>query len=160
MVMVNAHRVQPVGNSDRFEPLEFEVIDHEAVRNTFVLTPIHHGGHLFCINSTNVDLPLVKQDNIDSALIAKNLSKDVVNGFGRKHTIDTLKFCYGHLLADYCYQLIMCYIKKRHSLSNIPKDIIHRLGLNIFFQRYFNCGDVYSYYEQLFKQRGLYCGFT
>jgi len=119
-----------------------------------------NGGHLFCINSTKVDLPLVKQDKIDSALIAKNLKKDIVNNFGHKYTIDTLKFCYGHLLADYCYQLITCYIKKRHSLNNIPKNIIHRMGLNNFFQQHFNCGDVYSYYEQLFKQRGLYCCFT
>jgi hypothetical protein len=116
--------------------------------------------HLFFINITNVDLPLVKQDKIDSELIAKNLKKDTLNRFGRRHAIDALKFCYGHLLADYCYHLIKCYIKKRHLLSNISKEIIHRIGLDKFFQQHFSDGDIYSYYEQQFKQRGLYCNFA
>ena len=112
-------------------------------------------GYMFCIDCVPTDLPLVKQDAINLKLVEKCLKRDPIRKFGIKYKIDTLKFCYGHLLADYCCQLITHYIKKRHSLTNISKDIIYRMGLRKFVQLHFNNGHIYTYYEQQFKQSGL-----
>ena len=112
-------------------------------------------GYLFCIDCKPADLPLVKQNEIVLKLTTKGVKREAANRFGRKYAIDTLKFCYGHLLAGYCCQLIVHYIKKRHSLTGISKDIIYRMGLKKFFEQQFNNGYIYSYYEQQFKQNGI-----
>jgi len=112
-------------------------------------------GYLFCIDCTPIDLPSVKPDAINLKLSEKSLKRNTIRKFGRKYVLDTLKFCYGHLLADYCCQLITHYIKKRHSLTTISKDIIYRMGLRKFFHLHFNNGHIYSYYEQQFKRKGF-----
>src|SRR5690606_1535779 len=76
-------------------------------------------GYLFCVNCQPVDLPYIKKEDIDSKFAEKALNKPNVNSFGRRNSINTLKHCYGHLLADYCTQLITHYIKKRHKLTAI-----------------------------------------
>ena len=112
-------------------------------------------GHLFCVECAPVDLPHIKEIDLNNKLITKGLKKSTVNAFGRRHAIDTLKFCFGHLLADYCCQLIIHYLKKRHSLANISKDIIYRVGLNKFFQLYFENGLIYNYYSSQFKKNSI-----
>jgi hypothetical protein len=112
-------------------------------------------GYMFCVDCTPIDLPTIKQLDISNKLQAKNLKKSTLYSYGSRHSIDTLKFCYGHLLADYCCQLITHYIKKRHSLTNISKDIIYRMGLKKFFQLHFDNGHIYEYYEAQFKKNGL-----
>jgi hypothetical protein len=109
-------------------------------------------GHLFCIECNPVDLPLVKDIDLNAKLISKGLKKSTIYNYGRKNSLDPLKFCYGHLLADYCCQLIMHYVKKRHSLSTISKDFIYRMGINKFFQNNFINGQIYNYYETQFKK--------
>ncbi len=107
-------------------------------------------GYMFCIDCIPVDLPEVKQSDIDAKLISKGLKKSTLYAFGRKHSIDTLKYCFGHLLADYCCQLIKHYIKNRHSLTNLSNDIIYRMGIGKFFQYSFNDGLIYDYYDSQF----------
>jgi hypothetical protein len=109
-------------------------------------------GYFFCVECAPADLPYVKIADLNARLISKGLQRSTVNSFGRRHSIDTLKFCYGHLLADYCCQVIMHYIKKRHSLPNISKDIIYRMGINKFFRTSFDDGQIFNHYELLFQK--------
>lgn len=109
-------------------------------------------GYMFCVECAPIDLPHIKEIDLNSKLAAKGINRANVNSFGRRHSIDTLKFCYGHLLADYCCQLVTHYIKKRHSLTTISKDIIYRMGINKFFQLFFDSGQIYDYYETQFKK--------
>lgn len=108
---------------------------------------------LFCVDCNPVDLPSIKKDEIEKRLEELNLKKSTLYSFGRKHLIETKKFCYGHLLADYCVQLILHYVKNRHSLKSISKNIIYRMGINKFFNEQFESREVYSYYEQQFKRK-------
>ncbi len=112
-------------------------------------------GYMFCVDCAPVDLPMVKQVNLDAKLVTMGLKKTTLQAFGRRHSIDILKFCYGHLLADYCCQLIMHYIKKRHSLSNISKDIIYRMAINKFFYSSFKTGDVFEFHKAQFQRNAL-----
>lgn len=107
---------------------------------------------LFCVDFNPRDLPSIKKDEIEKRLEEKNLKKSTLYSFGRKHLVETKKLCYGHLLADYCVQLILHYLKNRHSLKNISKDIIYRIGINKFFNEQFKSGEIHSYYEQQFKK--------
>lgn len=109
-------------------------------------------GYLFCVDCKPVDLPIIKTEDINSRLNLKGIDESIANEYGLKHSIQTLKFCYGHLLADYSCQLIMHYIKKRHSLSNISKDIIYRIGINKYFQNSFKNGEIYEYYVSQFQK--------
>ncbi len=107
---------------------------------------------LFCVDCNPLDLPSIKKDEIERRLVDKDLKKSTLYSFGRKHMVDTKKLCYGHLLADYCVQLILHYLKNRHSLKNISKDIIYRIGINKFFNEQFKSGEIYLYYEQQFRK--------
>jgi len=107
-------------------------------------------GYLFCVECTPIDLPHIKTTHINARFNSKGLTRATVNSFGRRYSIETLKFCYGHLLADYCCQVIIHYLKKRHSLPNIPKDIIYRMGINNFFKTSFKDGHIFEYYESKF----------
>ena len=111
-------------------------------------------GYMFCVDCTPVDLPLVKHLDLEAKFVSKGLKKSTVYSFGKKHSIETLKYCYGHLLADYCCQLIIHYIKKRHSLTTISKDIIYRMGINKYFLISFANTPIYEYYECQFKKNG------
>lgn len=104
-------------------------------------------GRMFCIDCNPSYLPSVKTGKILDHLSNLNIKKSTVYSFGAKNRIEPQKFCYGHLLADFCYQLILHYITKTHKLSKIPKDIIFRLALHKFFER-FTEQQVYSYYEK------------
>ncbi|WET03725.1 DUF4435 domain-containing protein [Flavobacterium sp. YJ01] len=107
-------------------------------------------GIMFCVECTPADLPFIKTDVLNNKFIEKNVNRKNVNAFGLRHKIQTLKFCYGHLLADYCCQLISHYLRKRHTLPSVHKDIIYRMGLNKFFLNHFEEGEVYDYYRSQF----------
>ena len=107
---------------------------------------------LFCVDCNPTDLPSIKKDEIEKRLNEKNLKKSTLYSFGRRYSIKTNKLCYGHLLADYCVQVIMHYLKNRHSLKNISKDIIYRIGINKFFNEQFNSGEIFEYYEEQFAK--------
>jgi len=112
-------------------------------------------GYMFCIDCAPVDLPKVKQVDLSTKLTTVGLKRNTIQAFGRRHSVDVLKFCFGHLLADYCSQVIIHYIKKRHSLSNLSKDIINRMAINFFFNNCFNSGEVFEYHEKQFQRNIL-----
>jgi hypothetical protein len=108
-------------------------------------------GHLFCVECNSADLPLVKSIEINRKIQEKGLSKSTLYAFGSRYKIDTLKYCYGHLLADYCCHLIFSYLKNRHALTGLRKDILYRMGINKFFQLSFASGRIYDYYASQFE---------
>tara|TARA_R100000306_G_scaffold11955_4_gene13960 strand:- start:28 stop:912 length:885 start_codon:yes stop_codon:yes gene_type:complete len=107
---------------------------------------------MFCVDCNPVDLPSVKKEKIEARLTDKSLKKNNLYSYGSRHSIETKRLCYGHLLADYCVQLIIHYLKNRHSLKNISKDIIYRMGLNKFFKEQFSSGNIYEYYREQFEK--------
>jgi len=111
-------------------------------------------GRMFCIDCNPVDLPTIKHFEIDNKIIEKGITKRKAVLYGNKHKIDTLKFCFGHFLADYCCQLIQHYLRKRHELKNISNDFIYRLGIKKHFELYFENGHTFDHYMKQFNKNG------
>lgn len=109
-------------------------------------------GRMFCVDCNPVDLPIIKSEEIDRRITEKGITRRKATLYGNKHNIDTQKFCFGHFLADYCCQLIQHYLKKRHSLTNIHKDYIYRVGINKHFELCFKNGHTYSHYINQFNK--------
>ena len=111
-------------------------------------------GYMSLINCKPVDLPHVKLEKVELAIFNKGVKKGTVYSFAKRKQIDVKKSCYGHLLADYCFQVIMHYLKNRLRLPSLYKEIIYRMGLNKFFQNHFNSSDTYNYYLSQFPKNG------
>lgn len=109
-------------------------------------------GRMFCVDCNPIDLPTIKLSEINKKIIEKEITKRKAVLYGNKNAIDTLKFCFGHFLADYCCQLVQHYLKKRHSLPNVSKDIIYRMGIKKHFEIYFENGHTYDYYFNQFNK--------
>lgn len=112
-------------------------------------------GYLFCVECNPTDLPFIKTETIEQRIIDKGITKRKATLYGNKKSIDTLKFCFGHFLADYCCQLIIHYLKNRHGLKNLSKDFIYRMGIKKFFDLEFSTSSLYSYYESQFTKNGV-----
>jgi hypothetical protein len=109
---------------------------------------------MFCVDCDPVDLPTIKSEEIDKKIIEKGITKRKAVLYGNKNGIDTLKFCFGHFLADYCCQLIQHYLRKRHSLTNLKNEIIYRVGIKKYFEICFGTGQTYEHYLQQFNKNG------
>lgn len=109
-------------------------------------------GHLFCVLCNSVDLPSIKKDVIHSRIIEKNINKGTVYSFGNRYSINTAKHCFGHLLADYCCQVIIHYLKNRHRLKNLSKNVIYRIAISRFFANRFKLSNTFKYYEKQFDK--------
>lgn len=112
-------------------------------------------GFLFCVDNSSTDLPTIKANEIANKIAEKGLNKRTLYSFGHKHSVNTLKFCFGHLLADYCCQVIFSYLRNKHNLTGIKKDIIYRMGINKSFQLTFNSSPIYDYYEAQFNKNRI-----
>jgi hypothetical protein len=104
------------------------------------------GARMFCVDCNPVDLPSIKSQEIEKKILDKGITRRKAILYGNKNNIDPLKFCFGHFLADYCCQLIQHYLKKRHTLANISKDYVYRIGINKHFDHFFEGGKTYEYY--------------
>ena len=109
-------------------------------------------GHLVCVNCEPKDLPNVKKEVINQLIIKKNLKPSTINSYGRRKGIDVKKHCYGHLLADYCCQVIMHYLRNRLQLPSVNKSIIYRMGLRKYFQFFFDNTAIQEYYRGQFNK--------
>jgi hypothetical protein len=107
-------------------------------------------GYMRNINCSPLDLPNVKTNEIGSRIIQKGLKKASLYYFGRKYSIEVLKHCYGHLLADYCFQLIMHYLKNRLSLPTLRSELILRMAIKVYFDKYFRGSKIFLYYQNQF----------
>lgn len=111
-------------------------------------------GYMCCVNCTPADLPSVKSEIINDLLDDKGLKRTTINGYGRKKNIDVKRFCYGHLLSDYCYHLIANYLRNRMSLTGITKAFIYRMGINKFFDHHLDNTEYDIYYRKQFNKNG------
>ena len=112
-------------------------------------------GHLFCVDCKPVDLPIIKESEIAKKIMDKGISKRKANLFGNKRSLDPLKFCYGHFLADYCCQYVHHYLRKRLSLSTVSNDIIKRMGIRKRFELGFTSVTIDQYYIDQFARRTI-----
>jgi len=104
-------------------------------------------GYMFCVDCIPADLPLIKSLQIEAKLIEKGLKKSTIYSYARRHSIDVKKYIFGHFLADYCCQVVIHYLKNRHNLGGLRKEIINRIGINKYFQHFFLDGDIFQYYQ-------------
>lgn len=109
-------------------------------------------GYMFCVDCNPIDLPIIHEEVIENKIIEKGITKRKAILYGRKHGINPLKLCFGHFLADYCCQLITHYLRKRHSLSNIPKDYIYRISIRKHFELTFDNSEVFDFYKNQFEK--------
>lgn len=110
-------------------------------------------GILFCINCNNSDVfPNVKKNVIEDRILSKSLNINTVRAYGYKQKIDTLKHCFGHLLADFCCLIINHYIRSKHKFSSISKEIIYRLAINRFFTVQYDTCIHKNHYETQFSR--------
>lgn len=112
-------------------------------------------GRMFCVECNPIDLPTIKPGEIDKKILEKGITRRKAVLYGKKKNIETLKFCFGHFLADYCCQLVQHYLKKRHELTNLSKDFIYRMGIKKHFELYFDNGHTYDYYSSQFNKNGI-----
>jgi len=89
-------------------------------------------GHMRCVNCDLRKEPKLKKDEINSLLNQYNLKKSTLYSFGNRNSIDAEKYCYGHLLADFCWHLISYLLKTVFKLKPVDKGVINRLILNRF----------------------------
>lgn len=106
-------------------------------------------GYMSVIDCDPTDLPCVKRQVIGLAITNKGTNRGTAYSFARRKRINVRLHCFGHLLADYCFQVIMHYLKKRLHLPGLHKEIIYRMGINKFFQNHFESSETYLYYQNL-----------
>lgn len=104
-------------------------------------------GRMFCVDCNPIDLPKIKELEIKNKITEKGITQRKAMRYGNKFCLDIKRFCFGHFLADYCCQVILLYLRKRHSLTNVSKDIIHRMGIKKHFELSFENGQTYLYYK-------------
>ncbi|MBD8082609.1 hypothetical protein [Chryseobacterium caseinilyticum] len=111
-------------------------------------------GHLFCIDCNVNAFPSVKINEINNLLITKSLNHNTVRNFAYRKKLNPIKHCFGHLLADFCCQIVSHYLKVKHGFTNLKKEIIYRLAINKFFQNQYNNSDIEAYYKSQFSISG------
>ncbi|NCT76175.1 MAG: DUF4435 domain-containing protein [Chitinophagaceae bacterium] len=104
-------------------------------------------GYMFCVNIVQNNLPSINKNAITNRLNAKNISRSKAGYFGRKSNIDAHKHCFGHFLSDYCCQIIMGFLRKRHGLVAPNKTVLSRMGIVKFFQYCFSSGAIFTHYQ-------------
>jgi hypothetical protein len=109
-------------------------------------------GHLGCINCSPMDLPDVRRAELEAMLVSKGLNRRTILAFGRRKQIEVRQNCYGHLLADYCFQFVMHFLKNRLNLPALPKDLLNRMTIKKFFAHYFDNSEVFQHYALLFSR--------
>ena len=110
--------------------------------------------YLCCIDCVPKDLPVVKSEVLKRILLEKGLKRPTINSHGRKKQIDVKRYCYGHLLSDFCYHFVSSYLRNRIKLTGITKAIIYRMGINKFFDNYFDNSEYEAYYRNQFNKNG------
>lgn len=104
-------------------------------------------GKLSSVNCQPDYLPYLIEDKIQKQFVEYKIEIEEIIKYGEIMGIDPHRNCYGHFLADYCYQLIINYIKKRCNLGGITKDIVNRMAINKYFTNYFQNKLQFQYYS-------------
>ena len=91
-------------------------------------------GHMKLVNCDPKKAPLLKKVELTKITDLKNLKASTIYGFSRKNKICPKRNCYGHLLGDFCKQLVHHILKTKHNLSGIKDEFIRRMAINLFFK--------------------------
>jgi hypothetical protein len=105
-------------------------------------------GFLFFLEFRADKIPLIRRTKILNRLSGIDISKGTFYTYGRRHNIYPQKHCFGHLLADYCCQLIIGYLKEFHDLVAPRKEILYRMGIRKYFQLYHTGSIVDSHHQR------------
>lgn len=90
----------------------------------------------------------VKKEELNASIKDRGICQDQLDCF----TIDTQKYCFGHLIADYSCQLIRIHLKKELKIGPPNNEAFNRLAIVFYFQT-FPCGDlIKNHYELLFSR--------
>ncbi len=79
-----------------------------------------------------------------------SLKESAVRSYGYRYRLSVNKFCFGHLLADFCCQIINHYLKVFHDLSSVRKEILYRMGINKYFNDQYEQSHIEQYYTSQF----------
>ncbi|HAY3561573.1 DUF4435 domain-containing protein [Elizabethkingia meningoseptica] len=107
-------------------------------------------GHLFCIECNSNNFPNVKIDEVQKLMGKHSLKENTIKSYGYRNKIEVIKFCFGHLLADYCCQIINHYIRLKHNFSSVKKEILYRMGIKKYFDKQYNNSTISNYYKGQF----------
>lgn len=88
--------------------------------------------YLACLNFGKKIPPSVKLTKIHELLSTINHESNKIDSFEKKHQIFSSRDCYGHLVADFCYWLIIYLMNKIKKLTSIAKYFINCIAIKQF----------------------------
>lgn len=104
--------------------------------------------HLCLLTFGKKTLPAVSCKKIQDMLASKGLSMSDINIFNKKTTIIPFRDGYGHLMADFCYWLVVYLLNKASKAPAIAKQYISNIAvekfIHIFSQDKF--AELYNHY--------------
>lgn len=109
-------------------------------------------GYMAMVNCTPSDLPHVLRGTLISHIVKKNLKLSTLRSFARRKQIEINRQCYGHLIADYGYQVVLHYLKNRLQLPGIPPEYVQRIAIKKYFSTVFVNNVSYKYYNLILNQ--------
>jgi hypothetical protein len=91
-------------------------------------------GHMKLVNCDPKNEPFLKTIELTKIIEEKEIDEVIVNDFLIEKNICAIRNCYGHLLGDFCKQLIHHILKIKYNLSGIKDEFIKRMAINLFFK--------------------------
>lgn len=92
----------------------------------------------------------VKQEELKSSINSRGISQDQLDSI----SIDTKKYCFGHLVADYSCQLLRIHLKKELNIESPNNEVFNRSAIVLYYQT-FPCDYlIKNHYEQQFSRFG------
>lgn len=105
-------------------------------------------GHMKLVNCNVSNPPFLKKERIEEIKVLKSLNKSTIYAFGRRKNISAKRNCYGHILGDYCKQLVHFILKGVYNLSGINDEFIRRMAIRFFYKNITD--DIKRHYQNAF----------
>lgn len=109
--------------------------------------------HLCCLRVGRKVEPAVDKHKIRELLFHSSLTEEQVLNFGKKLHRIPLTYCYGHLLSDFCYRVIVHLMHKVSKLPSIAKHYVNCIAIDKFLRRLSRKDflHLHKYYEASFS---------
>jgi len=91
-------------------------------------------GHMRIIECNPTLIPSLKKAEVETLFNQSNIKKSTVYAYARKKSIVSKKNCYGHLLGDYCKQLIKFLLRTLYNINGIGDEVIRRNAITCFLK--------------------------
>lgn len=105
-------------------------------------------GHLKLVECDLRFCPKLKKREIESLLFNAGLKKSTVYSYGKRKKLNSKQNCYGHLINDFCRQLVKHTIS-RQKVSGLGDEIIRRMAIDCFTN--FLEPNVAAHYQRIIK---------